>query len=131
MNTMPTVTNHALDQFSEAYIECAAWTEDYEQSDCEQDSRGNCGRDEWSYELIARMEEDCCRFFEANAHRMGDKYESAGHDFWLTRCRHGSGYWDRPEKWGEHADALTEAAREFGEFYLYHGDDGLVYGGDQ
>ena len=51
----------------------------------------------------------------------------AGHDFWLTRNRHGAGFWDGdlPEDIGE---KLTSASKAFGEFNLYIGDDGLIYG---
>lgn len=36
----------------------------------------------------------------------------AGHDFWLTRSRHGTGFWDRGL--GELGDRLTEAAHGYG-----------------
>jgi hypothetical protein len=51
----------------------------------------------------------------------------AGHDFWLTRNRHGAGFWDGdwPESWG---DRLTERSHAYGEVDLYVGDDGLIYG---
>jgi hypothetical protein len=50
----------------------------------------------------------------------------AGHDFWLTRNGHGAGFWDGD--WPEQGDALTKLSKEYGEFYLYVGDDGLIYG---
>jgi hypothetical protein len=48
-----------------------------------------------------------------------------GHDLWLTRNRHGAGFWDRGL--GERGLALTEAAHAYGECYLYVGDNGWVY----
>lgn len=52
--------------------------------------------------------------------------ELAGHDFWLTRNGHGSGFWDGG--WKEPAATkLTKAAKAFGECNLYVGDDGLIY----
>lgn len=51
----------------------------------------------------------------------------AGHDFWLTRCGHGAGYWDRTQLPREIRDSLSNAARDAGERDLYIGDDGLVY----
>lgn len=50
--------------------------------------------------------------------------ERAGHDFWLTRNRHGAGFWDRGL--GALGDRLTDAAHAFGEVYLYVNDDGEV-----
>ncbi|MBN9237284.1 hypothetical protein QFZ88_005590 [Mesorhizobium sp. YL-MeA3-2017] len=47
----------------------------------------------------------------------------AAHDFWLTRCGHGAGFWD--EDWPEpHASRLDFAARAFG---VYVGDNGMIY----
>lgn len=53
-------------------------------------------------------------------------YEYAGHDFWLTRNGHGTGFWDRD--YGGFEDELTELSKRFREFDLYVGDDGLIYG---
>jgi hypothetical protein len=53
--------------------------------------------------------------------------ERAGRDFWLTRNGHGVGFWDGD--WPEPmADHLTEISKKFGEFDLYNGDNGQVYG---
>lgn len=51
--------------------------------------------------------------------------EMMGHDFWLTRNRHGTGFWDRGL--GELGDQLTKWAQTYGEADLYAGDDGEVY----
>jgi hypothetical protein len=49
----------------------------------------------------------------------------AGHDFWLTRCGHGAGYWDRGL---EHiGDALTIASEKFGNIDLIVESDGRIY----
>ena len=71
--------------------------------------------------------DDCVSFFNANKELIGDHYEQAGHDFWLTRNRHGTGFWDREEVYGaEAAEALTEAAHAFGESHLLLDDDGNI-----
>jgi hypothetical protein len=55
-----------------------------------------------------------------------DEMGRAGHDFWLTRCGHGAGFWDGD--WPEpYATMLTDAAKAFGEVDLYVGDDGMIY----
>ena len=48
-----------------------------------------------------------------------------GHDFWLTRNGHGTGFWDRGL--GQLGDDLTKWAKASGECSLYVGDDGKVY----
>jgi len=49
-----------------------------------------------------------------------------GHDFWLTRNGHGSGFWDGdyPEEIGE---SLTKLSKEFKEVNLTIGDNGKLY----
>lgn len=51
---------------------------------------------------------------------------TTGHDFYLTRNRHGAGFWDRysgdsPE--ARAGDRLTSAAHVYGESELYPGED--------
>lgn len=42
--------------------------------------------------------------------------EQLGHDLWLTRNHCGTGFWDRPEIYGEeHAILFTRVARAMGE----------------
>ncbi len=82
-----------------------------------------------------RMEIDCDQFQRAygnviDAAETPDssetkKQERAGRDFWLTRNRHGAGFWDGD--WSEpQATALTNAAHRYGEFDLLMGDDGEI-----
>ena len=51
--------------------------------------------------------------------------EQIAHDFWLTRARHGAGFWDRGI--GQIGEALTHAAQLWGAPYVYVGDDGKVH----
>lgn len=48
--------------------------------------------------------------------------EQIGHDFILTRNRHGAGFWDRGL--GADGETLTKWAHTFGTFGLMVGDDG-------
>lgn len=51
--------------------------------------------------------------------------EQAGHDLWLTRNRHGAGFWDR----GLHdiGEAPIPKAESMGELSLVLGDDKKLY----
>jgi hypothetical protein len=51
--------------------------------------------------------------------------EHIAHDFWLTRNRHGCGFWDGD--YGKYGDQLTAIAQTFPEVDLYVGDDNLIY----
>jgi hypothetical protein len=48
-----------------------------------------------------------------------------GHDIWLTRNRHGTGFWDRGL--GQLGADLTKIAHAAGSRDLYAGDDGALY----
>src|SRR5512146_2610516 len=121
-----------LDTFTRAYIECAFWS-----TNDESDERGgvpledNYGIDDISPDTLAEMVRDCMLFQRDNADLMEtmtlDDESFAGHDFWLTRNRHGAGFWDGD--WPkEVADRLTEYSHNAGSYDLYVGDDGLIYG---
>jgi hypothetical protein len=60
------------------------------------------------------------RAYASGTYVGGQVYDAsnAGHDLWLTRNRHGAGFWDRglPKAVGE---ALSTAARNMGEIHLY------------
>jgi hypothetical protein len=47
--------------------------------------------------------------------------EEVGHNLWLTRNGHGTGFWDRGL--GTLGDDLANAAHALGECHLYVGDD--------
>lgn len=102
-----------MSTFLAAYIECAMWAEGLE------------GR-KVALETMVKAANDCAAFVAANEAAIAGRYEEAGHDFWLTRNGHGAGFWDGD--WPEAGDALTVAAKAFGEVNLYVGDDGFVYG---
>lgn len=53
--------------------------------------------------------------------------EHAGYDFWLTRNRHGAGFWGREELWGDLSEPLTKLSQEFNGSDFYVGDDLKIY----
>lgn len=88
---------------------------------------------------VTRFVESCGALFDMAMDCYDDGYgqhpdagsaEAAlGHDFALTRNRHGTGFWDRdseglPRILGE---ALTRVCKGFPERNLYIGDDGRAY----
>ncbi len=121
-----------LNYFLRGYIECALWSstgDDDEPLDKDHDSS------DLAPEALASMTEDCRQFEADNAddlaladrgHGEWSSAELNGHDFWLTRNRHGAGFWDRgyPADLGKR---LTDAAHAWGSSDLYIGDDGKLY----
>jgi hypothetical protein len=66
------------------------------------------------------MAADCKAFQTDNAELLehAGNDEQNGHDFWLTRNRHGAGYWDRGYH-GQIGRQLTDASHPYGESDLY------------
>lgn len=91
------------------------------------------GPEDIAPEAMAKIQADCAKFIAENEENIltwkGGKYsaeEMAGHDFLLTRNRHGSGFWDGD--WGKDiGEKLTEASHKFREMNAYVGDDDKIY----
>lgn len=127
-----------LEQFLAAYITAALWsTSNNPEANQGEYLDETYGPDNLAPETLASMRADCERFIADNAadlalyaeQRPGNGQwtpsDYAGHDFWLTRCGHGVGFWDRGL--GDLGDRLSEAARAYGNIDLYVGDDGMIY----
>lgn len=109
-----------------AYIECAIWSSTDDGGDPLGDSYTASDLSAEAFESMRADIED----FEALLDREGiDRSdwtdEQLGHDFWLTRNRHGAGFWDRGH--GDVGETLTRYAHAYGESDLYVGDDGRLY----
>ncbi len=114
-----------LDDFTRAYIECALWAST---DDKDEPLDRNYGVDDIAPETLALMVDECARFQADNAvHLVGYPMEHAGHDFWLTRCGHGAGYWENDFGTPAACEALTNAAHAAGNVDLYVGDDGKLW----
>ena len=118
------MTEHEITHMLSAYIECALWSSLTEGTDDAE------FLDQTDYQLSddarAEMLADCQAFYEANANDLADMdAEQAGHDFWLTRNHHGTGFWDRGL--GALGQRLTDACQPYGDCDLYVGDDQLIH----
>lgn len=133
-------TNPQLEAFTHAYLTAALWSST---DDAGEPLDSNHDVDDVDAGTLAKMQADCATFYAANeAHIHCDgapqsredataseserEAAMAGHDFWLTRCGHGAGFWDGD--WPEpSASIMTRSAEAFGNVDLYVGDDGKVY----
>lgn len=101
--------------FLDAYITCALWSSLDEK---DEPLENRYSQKDLSKDTLQVMTEDC-HVFQRMARMLlsqtPETYgeETAGHDFWLTRNRHGAGFWDRDL--GEVGEKLTELAHLFGE----------------
>jgi len=118
------------DKFTRAYIDCALWSsyDNSDESGGEPFDRNYSARD-IAPETLQRMADDCRQFQDDNRADLdacGLTLERQGHDFWLNRNGHGSGFWD------EGSDPvfrrLSDASKAWGSFDLYLGDDDQIHG---
>jgi hypothetical protein len=112
-------------QFKEvvaAYIQAALWSS---VDGFGEPLDSNYSKDDLSIYALNRMTRDCEEFCtRAETLLLGMEFQQIGHDFWLTRNRHGVGFWDRGL--GDRGNRLTEIAQSMGEIELYVGDDGQI-----
>jgi len=112
-----------IDQMTDAYLRAALWSST--------DEDGDALDEEYKVsdiapEAVRKAKHDVERFLrQAGPLLSGIAPDSVGHDLWLTRNGHGTGFWDRG--YGPKGDKLTDIAHKFGEQYMYVGDDGKVY----
>lgn len=136
---MVKINRDDLDEFTRAYIEAALWS-----SNDNTDDQGGDPLDQ-NYDIedidektLATMVEDCKNFQEQysseivaapRVSKSGEysNLEMAGHDFWLTRNRHGVGFWETPNWPKELGKRLTDACHALGEVDLYVGDDKKIH----
>ncbi len=114
-----------MDDFTRGYIECAFWSSMDDQGGEPLDA--HYGIDDLAPETLAKMIADCEKFQLSNADDLAPfRLDQTGHDFWLTRNRHGAGFWDGdyPEDIGQR---LTDSSHSYGSCDLYVGDDGKIY----
>jgi len=112
-----TITHH--------YIIAALWSST---DDAGEPLDAQYSADDIAPAALEKMTADCESFYSKAAELIeasGLDYEQIGHDFWLTRNGHGTGFWDRGLS--DVGDQLTALSKEFGEVWLYVGDDGLIY----
>jgi len=146
-NTVP--MSEQMTEFVDGYISAMLWVNTIDADGESVDSLGRA--DELTVAALTRIVEDAHAFlfmdvpddFQSEAvenvfdligslpyaaARTDDAslYDLAGHDFALTRNRHGAGFWDRGL--GEAGDVLTDLAHSFGEATLFASADAITHG---
>lgn len=119
--------------FFSGYVEAALWAStDYSDESGGEPLDKNYDESDIAPSAIKEMRKEAADFFQANfgdlekyVEESGLDFSYAGHDFWLTRNRHGAGFWDRGL--GRLGDKLTKEAHAYGTSNLYVGDDGRIY----
>ena len=125
-----------LDDFLDAYLECAVWSE-LDDSEEGRPLTDRFTRLDFSNAGFVQATRDCRAFLDRAEKWIVDRYfkyvtaehttvAQAGHDFWLTRSGHGCGFWDGD--WREPARTiLTNLAKSFNDLSIIVGDDNKLY----
>lgn len=100
-----------MQEFMKAYVGAICFTEEISKIEKDQEDQ---------------IKKDCKIFFEQNEKLIKSSYRGidadpiskAGHDFWMTRQGHGTGFWDDFEWEASAGKTLTENAKKFGEFLI-------------
>lgn len=122
-----------MEEFINAFFETLFWSEIIETGDTDHEYYDVSFRDAGFYkedmplEDRAKLIAECETFFKEYSHQFENGPDQAGHDFCLTRNRHGAGFWDGD--YPTHGDVLTDASQKYAEVFLHLGDDGLVHAG--
>jgi len=118
------LTTEQLETILENYLACALWSSICEDGEPLDD---NYGIDDCADHLKVESADDIEAFCDSplvDEYLESNSLEQLGHDFWLTRNRHGAGFWDRGL--GELGKQLTDLARSYGSVDLYVNGDDMV-----
>jgi len=97
------------DEFINAYFEAIYFTQGFDVNGVDIDD--DCRREQTIDAL--------CFFSQNQCYLSDDQVSQAGHDFWLTRNGHGTGFWDR-DCYPDHIkERLSARAGQFGETFVY------------
>lgn len=107
----------------DAYLTCALWS-----SYDDQGEPLDASDAELSDQARAQATSECQDFLDLAREVIDESKLDAGqvgHDLWLTRNSHGTGFWDRGL--GDIGKVLSRLAKAFGSCDAYIGDDGQIY----
>ena len=113
------------EEMLQQYMETALWSStdmDDEAGDTPLDK--NYTTDDIAVETKKKMLADCQKFYDNNQAilenpEFGWPADQAGHEFWLDRNGHGSGFLDSEYGTSDAREALSKASQRFGEINLY------------
>ena len=122
---MEKTSNEPPEEMIRSYLAAALWSS-LDDKGNDLDARFSIG--DFAPKALARAKKDVAFFVKRAGTLIEDQDPaSVGHDLWLTRNRHGAGFWDRDYYSEDAAKKLTDIAHSMGEQNVVEGDDGKVY----
>ncbi|GGU45795.1 hypothetical protein [Lentzea flava] len=123
ISTVTRWTEEQMEIFFQQYVTTALWSsldDDGEPLDAV------FSVDDFERESEQSLWEDCHDFVVSNWPDLSRLDPGqCGHDFWLSRNGHGTGFWDRGN--GAIGDRLHAAAKVYGSVHLWADDNGWVH----
>lgn len=110
------------------YFEAMFWADIDDREDLEYD--GYLDFSSIDLDSAVKQIEDLDKFFQsAESILEWTEYTDAQaqHDFYLTRCGHGAGFWDGDHCSSEMGQVLTTMAQSFGPVDIVVSSDGVIY----
>lgn len=128
---------YRISEMLHGYQACALWST---AATDDEDNEVLLDNEEFSEAATEAMYFDCEEFYDAYREALvkyakrrvpsggNTPWACAGHDFWLTRNGHGTGFWDRGlGELGQRLASYVGFQTSFPEVNIYLGDDGLVH----
>lgn len=116
--------NKDLLKIAESYYICALWSS-FDENDEPMDY--NYTLLDLSFNFRTKSEKDIQEFVELASDMLDDWSEDQiGHNLWLTRNGHGTGFWDRDMPYKDELTELCGFGTKFTEIYLYINDSGEI-----
>lgn len=112
-----------IDNAIDGYKATALWSESDDQGDPLDE---HSDPEDFTLPASLGIATDVMDFVDANWDDVRDLNPGdVGHDFWLTRNGHGTGFWDRG--YGDLGDRLSAAAKVYGSSHLWRDDNGNIH----
>ncbi len=112
-----------IEQFIDSYLMTASWVEcdSDECTDFTKQAKEDAGADCATFISLVIQHFGVDKATQLLSIEGNDFTYLCPHDLYLTRNRHGAGFWDKEDIYGiEEAEALTKIAESMGESSAYH-----------
>lgn len=124
------VSDDRIEKALRSYAYAGLWTTPNEEDGDSEFLDGQYGIDDIAPDTMESMRRDVRKFYEENIDLLNQTDMDdgrIGHNFWLNKNHHGSGFWDEEGLDKAIGKKLSDASQKFKENLLVVGDDGKIH----
>lgn len=124
------ITDARIETALRSYAYAGLWTTQNMDNEEEEHLDENYSVEDIAPDTMESMRRDVKKFYEENIDLLNQtSMDDAriGHNFWLNKNHHGSGFWDEEGVDREIGKKLSDASHKFKENLLVVGDDGKIH----